>query len=345
MTNNNNYDLSKYVNNSRLRGMIGLYFCNVSPYTFDDIKKSIDYCIEKYDDEGNYINTIFNNLNKGIHYYQYDNCRINKVIDYILSYNPKIDYDAFHFGCLVGKFKLIELAFNSGIKGDKIDKQRHPLLYIIDSCSTDEEIIRIIDLFCKNGLDIIKFAQTEKFYTSAKLNIIKYIIEKTDNIKQLYLHKICSSLKIMLFKIIKFKAFKDLVEYMIKKMIDYYGSVNIEDNNGQTPLNILYGSYEKSINIDSIYNEEKWYKYLIGQLVIYGSHTNISVVDFYGYMDNLNLYYRFEDMIEHVKVPRKEAIEFVRSVSEYLLPDIANVVFDYSYEFDENEHNSLANMI
>ena len=63
-----------------------------SELTFDNIKKSIDYCIEKYDDGGDYINTIFNNLNKGIHYYQYDNNRINKVIDYILSYNPNIDY-------------------------------------------------------------------------------------------------------------------------------------------------------------------------------------------------------------------------------------------------------------
>jgi hypothetical protein len=142
----------------------------------------------------------------------------------------------------------------------------------------------------------------------------------------------------MLFKIIRFKAFKDLVEYMIKKLIDDYGSVNIEDENGQTPLNILYSSYVKSINVNSICNEEKWYKYLIGQLVIYGNDTNIRVSD-------VDLYNRFEDMIEHMRVPRREAIEFVRSVSEYLLPDIANVVFDYSYIFDEKEHNNLANAL
>jgi hypothetical protein len=49
-------------------------------------------------------------------------------------------------------------------------------------------------------------------------------------------------------------------------------------------------------------------------------------------------------MITNKIIPRKQAIEFVRDVSigSGLLPDIANVVFDYYSEFRQNNHYDLA---
>lgn len=56
------------------------------------------------------------------------------------------------------------------------------------------------------------------------------------------------------------------------------------------------------------------------------------------------IYNNFQKMITNKIIPRKQAIEFVRDVSigAEILPDIANVVFDYYSEFRQNNHYDMA---
>lgn len=96
-----------------------------------------------------------------------------------------------------------------------------------------------------------------------------------------------------------------------------------------------------------IVNKETIVEYFIKQLIIYGVNiSHIIGIKNKIYMDEHGkmIYNNFQKMITNKIIPRKQAIEFVRDVSigAEILPDIANVVFDYYSEFRQNNHYDLA---
>jgi hypothetical protein len=54
---------------------------------------------------------------------------------------------------------------------------------------------------------------------------------------------------------------------------------------------------------------------------------------------------KLNNYINNIMVTRDDAIDFVKSVNEYLLPDIANVVFAHGYIFNYNIHYDLAHEV
>ena len=103
----------------------------------------------------------------------------------------------------------------------------------------------------------------------------------------------------------------------------------------------------KFVNKWYIINKETIVEYFIKQLIIYGVDIgHIIGIKNKIYMDEHGkmIYNNFQKMITNKIIPRKQAIEFVRDVSigAEILPDIANVVFDYYSEFRQNNHYDLA---
>jgi hypothetical protein len=54
------------------------------------------------------------------------------------------------------------------------------------------------------------------------------------------------------------------------------------------------------------------------------------------------MHLRLHDIVKDIILDRNNAIMFVKDVSDFLLPDIADVVFGHRYIFDINIHYDLA---
>lgn len=278
------YYFTKQIEITKLQETIGKYIYSQNKSDFNIVKQSIDYCIDKYGDDYN----IFEHLTKLFtRYIQYD--MIDNIIEYILTKNIQIDEYALLYGSLIGNYRLIKVS---------LDINYYCLMNVIKSNRSEEEIIRIIDLFCENGFNIDEFATKEKFFITSKLNVIKNIVEKT---KELQLDRVCNNMYIIKCRS-KIKDFKNVINYMID---NYKGLDN-------SVFEMLCGGSDNGV----------MYTYLISRLMINGGFIR-----------------------DDVSILRRDAIDFVREVSEYILPDIANVVFDYSYTFNCKEHYNLAHSI
>lgn len=238
---------------------------------------------------------------------------------------------------------MIKQSFNSGIK-IKYGKI-HPLMKVINSNTPTHNIIKIIDLFLENGMDIIDFVNSEYFFMSCKLDVIKYIIDKSNNYKYHYLHDICEC--IIIIDLTKYnnkntfeKDFTDTIDYFVQKTLEDYGTIDVLGCYGITALHIIYSNY-------IVIQYKSLFDYVISKLILYGADINLLkdkvFVPLYQYTEKDEIILLdFYNVVNNIKVKRSDAIKYVRNVSEYLLPDIANVVFDYAYNFDNNEHYDLA---
>lgn len=264
--------------------------------------------------------------------------KIDNVIATILSYNPIIEYRIFIFSCYNGHYDLIKQSFDTGtkIKYGKI----HPLMKVINSNTSNDNIIRIIDLFLDNGLDIIDFVNSEYFFMTCKLDVIKYIISKSNNYKYHYLHDICACIKDINLSKYNERDFTTMVDYFVQKTLEDYGSIDVLGCYKITALRTIYSNY-----IMTQYKHQ--FQYVISKLILYGADIALlndkAYVPLYQYDEKDELIVlNFYDYVNNIMVKRSDAIEYVRSVSEYMLPDIANVVFDHAYNFNPSEHYDMA---
>jgi hypothetical protein len=265
---------AKINNLKQLSIYIILYTHDIDSITLTDVMLLIYFFVKKYGLKC--VNTIFND------FYQCERGRINNIINYILKLIT-IDYDKFLFGCSIAHYDLIEKAFQAGIKPNKISpRNKHPLLIVIDSGASDIDIIKIIDLFCKYGLNIIDFIHTEYIFISCRLPIIKHIIKLSNNYNYLFIHDICASIKYIDYD--NYEKFTELVDFMIQKMIEDYWSVNIMNSYRDTPLHIICWCYIKLLPHEA--KLKRFYEYLITQLLIHGG--DITIKNFY---DNTPLYF------------------------------------------------------
>ena len=136
------------------------------------------------------------------------------------------------------------------------------------------------------------------------------------------------------------KDFTTTIDYFVQKTLEDYGTIDVLGCYGITALHTIYSNY--------IVTKYKYqFQYVISKLILYGADITLLkdkvYVPLYEYKEEDELIVlEFYDYINNIKVKRSDAIDYVRSVSEYLLPDIANVVFDYAYNFDPNEHYDIA---
>ena len=136
------------------------------------------------------------------------------------------------------------------------------------------------------------------------------------------------------------KDFTDTIDYFVLKTLEDYQTIDTPNNYGITALRTIYSNY-------IVTKYKSLFQYVVSKLILYGAditllkdkvfvplyqygeEDELIVLDFYNYTNN-------------IMVARSDAIEYVREVSEYLLPDIANVVFAHAYNFNPNEHYNLA---
>ena len=155
---------------------------------------------------------------------------------------------------------------------------------------------------------------------------------------------------------------KFLVNTIINKTLEKYGTLDTVINN-YGRLNLVNSPLFKLCNTLVTYHNEasykfvnKWYiinketiiEYFIKKLLLNGANTKVLDNFRYGLfqdqqerMVNNNI----QKMLKNIIVPRKDAIKYVKDVSNYLLPDIANIVFDYAHNFNCKTHYSLANEV
>jgi hypothetical protein len=220
----------------------------------------------------------------------------------------------------------------------------HPLLSVIDCKLPNSCKNKLIDLFCNAGLIINDFIYNEDFYLSSNLNMVKYIIEKSNNYKYMYLHEICSSIKSIIRKTKNKKHFEEMINYIVTiNHVDEKNAYNL------TAFQIICGEYVKSLTQKSI--EIEWYEYIISKLLVRSPNSGMSCIplnyfDVNNYMGEEQIMHcKLNNYIDNIMVTRDDAIDFVKSVSEYLLPDIANVVFAHGYIFNYNIHYDLAHEV
>ena len=104
-------------------------------------------------------------------------------------------------------------------------------------------------------------------------------------------------------------------------------------------------------------NKVPYYEYLIERLLLNGADINIldnwksTALSFnpkvYRIVENKKLEAKLHhNLVAFVNnILRNEAIVFVKAVSWYLLPDIADVVFGHLYKFDTAIHSDLARAV
>ncbi len=136
------------------------------------------------------------------------------------------------------------------------------------------------------------------------------------------------------------KDFTDMIDYFVQKTLEDYKTIDTLSCYGITPLHTIYSNY-----IVTQYKHQ--FQYVISKLILYGADISLlkdkEFVPLYQYREEDELIVlEFYDYANNIKVKRSDAIEYVRCVSDYMLPDIANVVFDHVYNFDSNEHYDLA---
>ena len=328
----------RYICSKKIAGYTGKYFYGIHTNNIMDIL--IEYYAETFGKDS--LNDILYDLYAECGYV-FDNKdgnrdKIYNAITTILSYNPIIEYRIFIFSCYNAHYDLIKQSFDTGTKIKYAKK--HPLMLVINSNTSTDNIIRIIDLFLDNGLDIIDFINSEYFFMSCKLDVIKYIISKSNNYKYYYLHDICACIKDINLSKYNEKDFTSMIDYFVQKTLEDYGTIDVLGCYGITALRTIYSNY-----IVTQYKHQ--FQYVISKLILYGADITLLkdkvFVPLYQYDEKDELVVLdFYDYVNNVMVKRSDAIEYVRSVSEYLLPDIANIVFDHAYNFFDNEHHDMA---
>ena len=211
------------------------------------------------------------------------------------------------------------------------------------------DIIQLIDVLCNSGMNIDNFIEDYNIFAKWNIDIITYIISKAKD-KHLFVHKLCSSIQHIDMNNHNKKDYMVFIDDLIEKMIEDYNNINEQDYDGNTALHIINRKYVKYLKMEDIV-KISWYEYLISKLILYGAQIDIKnnkqktalYFNVYEYKNkDKKMYCKLQDCISNVIVNRNDAITIVSSVSNYLDPNIANIVFDHMYTFDSSTHNDLA---
>ena len=180
-------------------------------------------------------------------------------------------------------------------------------------------------------IDIIKFIN---YYKSESLNYYVYYSVFDANIDTA-----------------SFDQFKIIFDYFITYSISVYGTVNIQNNKyGDTVFHTLFLKYLQNY-ASEYYNKRKIrYEYMIKQLLLAGGDFDIknkkgkTALDLYDerFYEKRNIK-ELNALIDSIFFPRKDAIEFIKSVSNTtgILYDVSNVVLSYASIIRAYEHSNI----
>jgi len=330
--------------------------CDADDNKLDEIKMLFNENVEKFKNDFlhkiDYMQSRIIN-SKPIYYYLNNLIKADKIIDIMLSYNAIPRVGMFIWGCHTTHLEAIELAFKNNVISysninHRICAMNNAMTDIILSARPANQIINAIDIFIKYGYNF------NDYYTNFLVlwnpPVFKYIMSLISRPID-YMGELLSGLK-KISRNNSFDDIKNVINYIVEIVISI-GNINRQDNFGCTDLQYICSDY-MSLHIIDL-NKAPYYEYLIELLLLNGADINI--------VDNNNLkpyeispeLYRIVDtrietklrsklvaLIKNIILDRDEAIVFVREVSSVLLPDIANVVFDYRYLFDASKHYDLA---
>ena len=312
---------------------------------FKYVKNQIDNCIEKHGYSYLDANIIFDKINQygkmlnQISFIQ----NIDLLVDYILEQNIIIGVEGYKLGCYIAHYGLLERAFQNNIIPGIVHCNNveiiESLISVIYSRKTNEQIIIIIDLFCRYGYDMNTISPS--FVLSYKLPVIQYMVDKiTKPIN--YLEKLISLLE-YIDKNMVWEKFTETVDYIIKITIKLYGSLNERNVLGCTYLHNICNDY-RWLRFDQqpiIYSK---YQYVIRQLILNGGDINILdnyertpldkvqiTYNVYRNEHQETLYCKLFGIVNELVITKDKADQYIDDISLFILPDIANVVFDYSY--------------
>jgi len=278
--------------------------------------------------------------------------KADEIIEIILQYNTTPDLGSFRLGYNVGNFELLEYAFKNNVIPLNTPYStcclNNAFAYIVNIKRSGDYIINIIKLFITNGFNINNFYGN--FIKSWNSQVIIYLISIITRPID-YMGEFIESFK-HIPENYSFDDFKIIVHFMIDKFLTDK-SLNVRDPDGCTHMHYICKYYTK-ISPNELYQTD-YYEYFIQEMLLKGADINIednykltplswhpdvyrSVNKKFGQV----MHQRLHDIVQDIILDRKNAIRFVKKMSNFLLPDIANVVFDHRYKFDYNIHSNLA---
>jgi hypothetical protein len=225
--------------------------------------------------------------------------------------------------------------------------------HIVHSKRNAEQIIKTIDIFIKYGYNFNDYQVN--FIILWNLPVLKYILSLITRPVD-YMRELILALRQMSINdsINSSDDIINVINYILEIVISR-GELNRQDNFGCTDLYHICNDYTslQAINL----NKVPYYEYLIESLLIKGADINIQNKSKLTPLTfNPTVYLVGKDKEREAKlhhnlvafvndILRKEAIVFVKAVSQYLLPDIADVVFGHCYKFDTSIHSDLARAV
>lgn len=186
---------------------------------------------------------------------------------------------------------------------------------------TDRNFIIGIFLNVRDKENKIKCSQLSQQFGNMSLPLDNTIESENRYLKHIYSRKIAEYIAGHYFG----PETKNVMNILIEFYYETYGKDSLNNILHDLYKDYMYVFHNKFVNKDKIDNA-------ITTILSYKPSIEYSIFSY-------SCYVAYYDLI---MVKRSDAIEYVRSVSEYLLPDIANVVFDHAYNFDPNEHYDLA---
>lgn len=280
--------------------------------------------------------------------------KIDSVIDILLSFDIQLKSGAYRLGASIGHYKLIERCFQNGVKPGWSENNdlylpyllrvTHPITFIINSHRTEEEIIKILELFSMYGYDFNHY--DGDFIISCKLDVIKYIVSKQNKFN--LLHTMIDCLE---YSEASLDNFTKTIQYIIIKTIQDYGTDSL-----QPALYFCCFHYNNlSHDTESQLMADK-YIYIIRKLIINGGNINSHYDDILPLEAYNSSLYRMRDVhkrqlklyreISDLIVTNDESAKIIDDTASVIDSNIANLIFDhlYCYKFS-TESEEIINHI
>lgn len=303
------------------------------------------------------------------------------IVNILSDFNPEITTDIYRFACMIGNYKLIKVAFKSGINPNYIFEPITPAsehikyhdfpcngFYYVQTTMIHHNImIQIYNLFLEFGFNIDNLLKPIEFIISQygfyENNNLNRAISHNINLAELMFKSGASVNEKTLYilggwiafinpkKQHRKKQLKYIIDTIIEKSLEKFGTPDDDVLITLARKLIDYHKYPSSYKFATewyILNRETILEYFIKKLLLNNVNININKISqFFIIYDNheKKVYHNIMKMTKNIIMKREDAIKYVRDVSTYLLPDIANVVFDYSYTFRSNIHYNLASNI
>ena len=181
-----------------------------------------------------------------------------------------------------------------------------------------------------NSLDIRTFID---HYGPATLSFLAYYTNVGQNIRT-----------------ISFDQYKTIVKYLINYTITKYGTVNTKNQWEDTVFHTLFVQYMLKTPLLQYYDRcKERYEYMIEELLLANGDIDIKNNEGFTALDQRidpqfsNQKQQLITFINRIFIPRKYAIEFIKSVSYHTkLPyDVSNVVLTYASIIRAYEHSNI----